>query len=146
MVDQEKVIKALECCSSIDDREACPPDCPYAKDFSCQGTFKLMQDALALLKAHRPVTLADILVIRVRTFFDESEVSHLKYRLEQQIRNGDRVLILPDFLEPVIVPKDTEIHIENTRIGTVQPRVNPSFSVNPPRIVPKYDEKKRKGG
>lgn len=144
MNNREKVIKALECCSSESGRDTCPADCPYAKDFSCQGTFKLMQDALELLKAQpepQAVTLADMLVIRARTFLDKSEVFHLKYRLEQQIRNGDRVLILPDFLEPVIVPKDTEVHIENTQIGTVPRRVNPSFnpsfSVYPPRIPPK---------
>jgi hypothetical protein len=140
MNNREKVIKALECCSSESGRDTCPPECPYAKDFSCQGTFTLMRDALELLKAQpepQAVTLDDMLVIRARTFLNESEVFHLKYRLEQQIRNGDRVLILPDFLEPVIVPKDTEVHIETEPIGVFPGRINPSLSVHPPRIPPK---------
>ena len=103
MNNREKVIKALECCSSESGRNACPPECPYAKDFSCQGTFKLMQDALELLRAQRPVTLADMLVIRPRIFMDKKDYAKIKRRLEKQIRNGDRVLILPYFMEPAII-------------------------------------------
>ena len=141
MTDREKVILGLEHCANWAPNPDTCDECPYG-GHGVYGCAQLPRDALELLKAQRPVTLADMLVIRVRTFLDESEVFHLKYQLEQQIRNGDRVLILPDFLEPVIVPKDTEVHIENTRIGTVPRKVNPSLSVNPPRIVPKYDKKR----
>ena len=99
-------------------------------------------DALELLKAQRPVTLADMLIIRARMFMDEKDIAWITRRIEKQIQNGDKVLILPDYMEPVIVPKNTEVHIENTQIGTVPRRVNPSLSVNPPRIVPKNDKKK----
>lgn len=140
MNNREKVIKALECCSSESGQNACPTECPYAKDLSCQGTFGLMRDALELLKAQpepQAVTLADMLVIRPRIFMDKKDCAKIKRSLEKQIKNGDRVLILPYFMEPAIIPKDTEVHIETEPIGVFPGRINPSLSVNPPRIPPK---------
>ena len=71
------------------------------------------------------VTLSDMLVVRARMFFSESDLFILKLHLEQQVKNGDRVLILPDYMEPVIVPKGTEIHIENPADGVLPPRIEP---------------------
>ena len=99
-----------------------------------------MRDALELLKAQpepQAVTLADMLVIRARIYMDKKDCAKIKRRLEKQIRNGDRVLILPDYMEPAIIPKDTEVHIETEPIGVFPGRINPSLSVNPPRIPPK---------
>lgn len=87
------------------------------------------------------VTLSETLVIRVRFFMREEDLDKIKRRLEEQIKNGDKVLILPDYMEPVIIPKDTEVHIETEPIGVFPGRINPSLSVNPPRIVPKNDKR-----
>lgn len=51
MIDREKVIKALEVCSSIPEGEECPKECPYrGQDMYCIGSAGLMLDALDLLK------------------------------------------------------------------------------------------------
>ena len=51
MIDREKVIKALEVCSSISDGEECPKECPYmGQDVYCIGSSGLMLDALDLMK------------------------------------------------------------------------------------------------
>jgi len=56
MVDREKVIKALEVCSSISDGEACPKECPYrGQDIYCSGSAGLMLHALDLLKEQEAV-------------------------------------------------------------------------------------------
>lgn len=51
MIDREKVIRALEVCSSISDGEKCPKECPYiGQDVYCIGSSGLMLDAIDLLK------------------------------------------------------------------------------------------------
>lgn len=55
MIDREKVIHALEVCSTVQDLAPCPNECPYHKpDAVCYGTARLMQDALALLREQEP--------------------------------------------------------------------------------------------
>ena len=54
MPDMEKVIKGLEVCTSIEDGESCPKECPYYQDV-CYGYDQLMRDALALLKEHEEI-------------------------------------------------------------------------------------------
>ena len=54
MPDREKVIKGLEVCTSIEDGESCPKECPYYQDV-CYGYDQLMRDALALLKEQEAV-------------------------------------------------------------------------------------------
>lgn len=50
MIDREKVIKGLECCSHLG---YCENQCPYFVEFNC---IELMSaDALELLKEQRPV-------------------------------------------------------------------------------------------
>ena len=51
-MDREKVIKALECCSSYDSVDNTCMKCPY--NIHCQegDTWAIKQDALALLKEH----------------------------------------------------------------------------------------------
>lgn len=62
MIDREKVIKGLECCSAQDRRVAfCHEyDCPYRDYEECPEN--LMRDALALLKAQEPrvMTLKEV--------------------------------------------------------------------------------------
>lgn len=59
MIEREKVIKALEVCSSISDGEECPKECPYrGQDMICIGSAGLMFDALALLKEQGPHVLS----------------------------------------------------------------------------------------
>jgi hypothetical protein len=54
MIDREKVIKALEVCSSISDGEECPKECPYrGQDMYCIGSSGLMLDAIDLLKEQK---------------------------------------------------------------------------------------------
>ena len=53
-MDREKVIKGLEVCTSIEDGESCPKECPYYQDV-CYGYDQLMRDALALLKEQEAV-------------------------------------------------------------------------------------------
>ena len=49
MIDREKVIKGLECCT--DQRKSCT-DCPYYSDEEiCTAVFPMMEDALVLLKS-----------------------------------------------------------------------------------------------
>lgn len=56
-IDREKVIKALEVCSSISDGEECPKECPYrGQDMYCIGSAGLMLDAIDLLKEQEPKT------------------------------------------------------------------------------------------
>lgn len=60
MVDREKVIKALEVCSSISYGEECPKECPYrGQDMYCIGSVGLMLDALDLLKEHGWISVND---------------------------------------------------------------------------------------
>ena len=56
MVDREKVIKGLECCTKGDEVQFCRDEgCPYADvPDDCMGD--VMRDALELLKAQEPVT------------------------------------------------------------------------------------------
>ena len=54
MPDMEKVIKGLEVCTSIEDGESCPKECPYYQDV-CYGYDQLMRDALKLLKEQEAV-------------------------------------------------------------------------------------------
>lgn len=53
MIDQEKVIKALEVCIPLDEDENCPTECPYYQDI-CSGYSQVMRDALELLKEKEP--------------------------------------------------------------------------------------------
>ena len=54
MIDLEKVIKGLEVCTSIEDGESCPKECPYYQDV-CYGYDQLMRDSLTLLKEQEAV-------------------------------------------------------------------------------------------
>ena len=56
MVDREKVIKGLECCTN--NGVVCFSDCPYCKEFTMADgrcITALQADALALLKEQEPV-------------------------------------------------------------------------------------------
>lgn len=61
MIDREKVIKGLECCTEYcDDETGCPYSVYEADGFECQE--KLREDAIALLKEQMPrvMTLDEI--------------------------------------------------------------------------------------
>lgn len=79
MIDREKVIKGLECCSAQDRRVAfCHEyDCPYRDYEECPEN--LMRDALALLKAQEP---------RVMTLEEVIDNSELRVVWVER-RNGD---------------------------------------------------------
>ena len=55
MVDREKVLKGLECCSESISK-ACPMECPYRVECLMQDDtshmYSVMRDALELLKEH----------------------------------------------------------------------------------------------
>ena len=62
MPDREKVIKGLECCTTMPDIYPHCEECPYAgAEGTCANMNGLHRDALALLKAQEPrlVTEAD---------------------------------------------------------------------------------------
>ena len=50
MPDREKVIKALEICSKLDNSDECPKECPYGEEEYTCGLVIMLQDMLELLK------------------------------------------------------------------------------------------------
>lgn len=63
MIDREKVIKGLECCTTMDEQgfPSCEK-CPYDVNGTCPDLDALHRDALMLLKAQEPrvMTPADV--------------------------------------------------------------------------------------
>lgn len=65
MVDREKVIEGLECCSRTTAEPNCE-ECPYYKDKTdCSG--EMMRDALALLKEQEPRNALNIVKVHEGT-------------------------------------------------------------------------------
>ena len=69
MPDREKVIKALECCTKLDNVEC--KQCPYENGCFCRGrSIRLLRDAFALLKEQEKEIKALRLLVEWATDYD----------------------------------------------------------------------------
>ena len=113
MADRETVIRAMECCMSVEN--GCE-GCPYSViGKMCAGN-RMLEDALELLKADPMKVPTDTIVLQPKVFISQNEYEKDRERLIEQIKDGGgsvNLLIIPAYYSATIVPTGTVVRFND---------------------------------